>query len=164
MLAYFSSMVAKKDELDFVASDYKMLCDMINSHKTSYNFEVLIVTDLTEEISYPHELRLPCLLRFVLLADFDNITEFLSENLVAMLECVSLNCGLIANFAPTIEELEGEQHFPLMIGDYADEFEMARALSSETRAVKDVDIVLSSSINLKVMYFKFYLLICLLIL
>lgn len=108
------------------------------------------MTDLAEEIPFPYELKLPCLLRFVVLTDFNSENEFLSENLIATLECVSLNCGLSANFASTLEELDGKLHFPMMIGDYKDEKEMARLLGKETRIIKDVEMVLSPSITLKV--------------
>lgn len=131
-----------------VASDYKALRDLITSHKTSYNYEVLIVTDLSEEIPFPNALKLPCLLRFVFLTDFNS--EYLSESLVATLECVSLSCGLEAMFAQSVEELDSELHFPFMLGDYTNEIELAKVLGQEERTVKDVTITLNQSITLKV--------------
>jgi hypothetical protein len=146
----FSAIAPKENQPIFAASDYRALRDLIKSHKTSYNYEVLMVTDLSEEIPFPDVLKLPCLLRFVLLTDFNNDNEHLSENLVATLECVSLNCGLEAMFAQSVDELNGELHFPLMIGDYENEKELAKVLSQETRTVKDVTITLNQSITLKV--------------
>lgn len=86
----------------------------------------------------------------MILTNFNNDDEHLSENLVAALECVSLSCGLAANFASTVEELKGELHFPLMIGEFKDEVELATILGKEERVAKDVDLILSASIILKV--------------
>lgn len=144
----FRAVTAKTKEV--TASDYKALRDLISSHKTSYNFEVLIATDLSEEIPFPVELKLPCLLRFVILTDIgSHEEEYLSENLIAALECVSMNCGLEAMFGTNVSELTPELHLPLMVGDYDSEVELATVLAKESRTVKDVSITLSPAITLK---------------
>ncbi|KAI6243711.1 hypothetical protein M3Y99_00034300 [Aphelenchoides fujianensis] len=130
------------------SSDYAALKETILAHRTGANFEVVILTDLAENMNDIRALQLPCLLRFVLLTDPDS--ELLSEYLVAQMECISLQCGVEGGLGSSPARLDPATHFPIVFGGENSAEAIGSRLAREERTFKKVVITISPGVSLQV--------------